>query len=268
LAVCSWSLRPADADDLVAKLHAAGLRQVQLALSAHRGDHGANDAMFDALQNAGIAVVSGMFGATGEDYSSLESIRKTGGFVPDATWEENWQRVQTAAAAAQAGGLTMVSTHAGFVPHDSSDPTHPKLVARLSQIADCFADHDLALLLETGQETAEDMANFVAAIGRPNVRVNFDPANMILYGMGDPIAALRTLMPIVGQVHIKDALPTDKPGTWGTETPVGQGAVDWPRFLEVLAEADYTGGLVIEREGGGDRVEDVKAAADHLRSLM
>jgi L-ribulose-5-phosphate 3-epimerase len=97
--------------------------------------------------------------------------------------------------------------------------------------------------------------------------VNFDPANMILYGMGDPVDAVRTLAPRIAQVHVKDALPTRVPGTWGSEVRVGSGAVDWTAFVAALATIPATVRLAVEREAGSDRVGDIRAALDLLRAL-
>ncbi len=129
----------------------------------------------------------------------------------------------------------------------------------------------LTLLFETGQETADTLEQFIKALvkqGAANVGVNFDPANMILYDMGDPIVSLRKLMPRVRQVHIKDAVRTTTPGTWGKEVPIGEGQVDWKAFMQVLAEADYRGNLVVEREAGQERAADVRKAIERLSKLM
>src|SRR5690606_21905574 len=122
--------------------------------------------------------------------------------------------------------------------------------------------------METGQETAAALDRFLAALDRPNVKVNFDPANMILYDKGDPIAALRTLLPHIAQVHVKDAARTTTPGTWGREVPVGDGEVDWPAFVSTLEDGGFDGHYVIEREAGDDRVADVTTAATRITSLL
>jgi sugar phosphate isomerase/epimerase len=83
---------------------------------------------------------------------------------------------------------------------------------------------------------------------------------MILYNKGDPVEALRTLGPWIRQVHIKDAVKTRTPGTWGEEVPVGEGEVDWPAFFATLRKIGFSGNLVIEREAGARRVADVRAA--------
>jgi sugar phosphate isomerase/epimerase len=158
-----------------------------------------------------------------------------------------------------------VTFHAGFLPEDDGDPERAVLLDRLRAVADLFADRGLRLGLETGQETAETLAAVLDELERPNVGVNFDPANMILYGKGDPVEALRRLAPRVVQVHVKDAVPTNAPGTWGRETPVGAGAVDWPAFMAVALAIDPPVDFVIEREAGADRTDDVRAASELIR---
>src|SRR5207244_8197769 len=135
----------------------------------------------------GIEIISGMVTTIGEDYSTMESIRRTGGIVPDQTWKENWANLRTNAALARSLGIRLVTFHAGFLPHDQSDPEFKKLLDRLRQVADLFGEFGLELGLETGQETAEALSEFLETLDRPNVGVNFDPANMILYDKGDPI---------------------------------------------------------------------------------
>jgi sugar phosphate isomerase/epimerase len=97
--------------------------------------------------------------------------------------------------------------------------------------------------------------------------VNFDPANMLLYDKGNPIEALRTLGPWIRQVHIKDAVRTTTPGTWGDEVVAGQGEVDWPAFFKTLQETGFAGDLCIEREAGMNRVEDIRAARELVEKI-
>ena len=127
------------------------------------------------------------------------------------------------------------------------------------------------LVFETGQETAGDLWAFLDHLedrGVTNLGVNFDPANMILYDKGDPIEALRRLLPRVRSIHIKDAVRTDTPGEWGAEAVVGEGQVDWPAFLRVLAEGGYAGDLLVEREWGDDRVGAARTAIDVITRVM
>ncbi|MGO8700145.1 MAG: sugar phosphate isomerase/epimerase family protein [Limisphaerales bacterium] len=264
LAVCSWSLQPNDPQDLVAKIKATTISAAQLALDPLRESPevwGQTQKLFRANR---IAIVSGMFGCVGEDYSTMEQIRRTGGLAPDATWEQNRKNIAAAADIAAALGLRLVTFHAGFLPHDESDPGFKKMLDRVATVADLFEKKRIVLGLETGQETASALATFLQKLQRPNVGVNIDPANMVLYDNGNPVAALRTLGPWLRQVHIKDAVRTKTPGTWGDEVPAGTGDVRWKDFFATLEEVGYRGPLVIEREAGAQRVADVRTA----RSLL
>jgi len=265
LAVCSWSLRPRDTVDLIEMLRSLGLSRVQLALNAHRGS-GGGEAVGRELAAAGVEIVSGMFGTVGEDYTTLESIRRTGGVVPDETWEENLVLAAEVAEAARALGLSLVSLHAGFLPEDPGDPDYAKLLGRLRELGELFGAANIDLALETGQEEAPVLARFLEDLDAPNIGVNFDPANMLLYNKGNPVEALRVLLPRLKQVHIKDAVVTDAPGTWGTEVVVGTGQVDWPAFLGVLSNGGFGGALCIEREAGDERLADILAAKQYIES--
>ena len=260
LAVCSWSLQPSSPQQLVENLRSIGLSRVQLALDPLRENPAVWSDTANLFRQHGISIVSGMFGTVGEDYTSLESIRRTGGLVPDDTWDENWENVQATAALAHELGLKLITFHAGFLPHDESDPEFEKLQHRIRLVADVFAAKGIDLAFETGQEEAGTLKIFLEKLGRVNVGVNFDPANMILYDKGDPIAALRTLASWVKQCHIKDAYRTKAPGSWGEEVPAGTGQVDWKQFFAVLKEIQFDGPCCIEREAGTQRVADIVTA--------
>jgi L-ribulose-5-phosphate 3-epimerase len=268
LAVCSWSLEPASADDLLKKLAATGLRRVQIALDPIRENK--NGAWTDVAAKAaaqGVTFVSGMMGTIGEDYTTLESIRRTGGVVPDATWPENWKNMQGNVDLADHLGLKLVTFHAGFLPHEETDPSFAKLQGRVRRIADLFQARGIGLGLETGQETAETLALFLRKLDHRGVGVNLDPANLLLYDKGDPAAAVRTLGPWLRQCHLKDAVRTKVPGTWGQEVVLGTGQVDWKAFFEALEGAGFTGNLCIEREAGSQREADIRAACEYVERL-
>ena len=127
------------------------------------------------------------------------------------------------------------------------------------------------LHLETGQETAEGLLQFISDVDRDNLFVNFDPANMILYGTGEPIEALEKIGPFVKSVHCKDATWSENPGIdWGEEKPLGEGQVDMHRYLSALKSIGYRGPLTIEREIPQEPIRqksEIKHAADMLTQL-
>jgi sugar phosphate isomerase/epimerase len=269
LAVCSWSLQPTSAQDLLSKLAATGLSRVQIALDPIRTNAGGAWSNFSAqCAKRGVTLVSGMLATVGEDYTTLESIRKTGGVVPDATWPETWRSIQANAGVALKLNIRLVTFHAGFLPHEPSDPMFVKLVGRIRQVADLYAVQGVSVALETGQESAATMAAFLKQVGRKNVGVNLDPANMILYDQGDPVEAVKALGPWIRQCHVKDAVRTKKPGTWGEEVPVGTGQVDWKAFFAALDAVRFTGPLAIEREAGRQRVADIRTAKQFVERIV
>ncbi len=267
LAFCSWSVQPTSVEELIARANTIGIKRVQLAMDPLRAEGGPGGNWADAprkLADAGIGFCGAMFGAVGEDYTTIESIHRTGGIVPDDTWPATWDNFQKMMPIVRDLGIGYVAFHAGFIP-EAGDPVFDKVAGRLQQVADLAAQHNITLGLETGQEAAATLKAFLETAGRPNLGINFDPANMILYGSGDPIAALKLLIPHVKQVHIKDANASANPGKdWGEEVVAGTGQVDWNAFFAVLNEANYAGDLAIEREAGNQRVEDIRTAKEFL----
>ena len=265
VAVCSWSLQAESPTQLVERVRATGASAVQLALTPLVEKPEVWGDCVAILAAAKIEVASGMLETVGEDYSTLDTIRVTGGVVPDATWEATRTRAIEVARVAGKHGIRLVTFHAGFIPHEAG-PERDRLFARLRDIAQAFRAHGARIAFETGQESADTLAHALDALGDESIGVNFDPANMILYGMGDPVAAVRALAPRIAQVHIKDALPAKVAGTWGSEVRAGTGAVDWKAFLAALASVPATVRLAVEREAGEDRVGDIRAALAMLKS--
>ncbi len=266
IAVCSWSLQPRSIEDLLDRVRLLQLSHVQLALAPLiTMDDDARKRAIATLRDSMLQFTGGMISFDGEDYSSIDSIRRTGGFVPDDLWPARRQRVAAAARVARELKLPSVTTHIGFVP-SSSRAEHRLMADRVREAAEMLAASDVRLLLETGQEPAHELREFLEELHSPTVGINFDPANMILYGAGDPITAVGALGQRIGHVHIKDAVASREPGQqWGDEVPFGTGQVDPRRFLNALKATGYDGPLAIEREAGTQRLADVRTAVAALR---
>ncbi|MEM7306676.1 MAG: sugar phosphate isomerase/epimerase family protein [Planctomycetota bacterium] len=269
IGVCSWSLRPRSPHELMARVRETGVSFVQLHLDPLRLEPGwVEERTTAALAAGGARIVSGMMSMRGEDYSTLETIRRTGGVRPDEHWEDNLSAAHANAALARRLGLDLVSFHAGFLPHESSDPEREVMLDRLRAIADAFAAADVRVALETGQESADTLLGVLEELGHESVGVNFDPANMLLYDMGDPVDSLRKLVPWVRQIHVKDAVRAKAPGEWGEEVLAGTGEVNWESFFGVLRESKLDVDLMIEREAGDDRSGDVSTAREMVEGML
>ncbi len=262
IAVCSWSLQPKNPSELISRANSCGISSIQLALNPLVADDAWSDTEAE-LAEAGISILSGMLEATGEDYTSLDTIAETGGVRPDGTWPQTWSNAQAVAQKAQSMNIDLVTFHAGFFPEDSGDE-RTKMMERITQILSYFDACGVKLAFETGQENARNLISVLEELNHPTLGVNFDPANMILYGQGDPIEAVQLLSPWIRQVHIKDAKQAEVAGLWGTEVPAGTGDFCWKTFLNHVPDGIN---LVIEREGGDQRIEDVKQGLDMLREL-
>jgi sugar phosphate isomerase/epimerase len=207
------------------------------------------DEFSQRLDRLGLSVTVVFAGFEGESYADIPTVKKTIGLVPAETRKERLVELKSIIDFTEMLGVDVTGLHIGFVPHDQSDPEFDVLVQATREICDYAAAKEIRIHLETGQEPADVLLTFLKTVDRDNLFVNFDPANMILYGCGEPIPALKMIGPYVRSVHCKDANWSDQPGeTWGQEMPLGQGAVDMSKYLQTLDEIGYTGPLTIERE--------------------
>ena len=143
--------------------------------------------------------------------------------------------------------MDVVALHLGFVPHDAALPLYREVLDVTRELCDHCRGQGQALHLETGQEPADSLLAFISDVERDNLFINFDPANMILYGSGEPIEALEQVGKFVRSVHCKDANWAAHPGQeWGTEVALGDGAVGMERYLRTLDKLGYHGPLTIE----------------------
>lgn len=222
-----------------------------------------------AAADAGIEITSIIAHFAGEDYADIPTVERTVGLVPEATREERLAHLRELAHFGRELGVAQIQTHIGFVPEDASDPRYPDIVQMTQNFCDELAADGQLFALETGQETAATLARFLTDVNRSNLRLNFDPANMILYGHDAPLTAMELLFPYIESIHAKDGTwPTQK-DQLGSETPLGEGDVDWPTFGALLLERGYRGTLTIEREIGGEaKWRDVAKAKAWLEELV
>jgi L-ribulose-5-phosphate 3-epimerase len=256
---------PIEALDTVRKL---GIRVVQLGPMESKWYWKPGQAKLRAaLKRNGLTATAACAAFDGEDYSDIQAVRETVGYLPASTMKERLARTRKVADLAAAVGARFVTTHIGFMPPDPDSDDYQRLLGAVREIADYCAERGLVFALETGQETAEELDAFIRATGRDNVKVNFDPANMIMYGTGEPLPALDVIGKHVVHVHAKDGVWPEAEGQLGHEEPLGKGAVDLPAFVAKLKQIGYTGPLVIEREAGEDRIGDIRRAKRLLQKL-
>jgi sugar phosphate isomerase/epimerase len=270
LGVCSWSLQVGSIAELRRLLDVLGIDVAQVACGdPHHASWEEGDAMPEVARASGITFTGAMLGFPGEDYTTPRTIQATGGFGNPADRPERLERLRWALDRTIALGLSDLMLHAGFLP-DLDDPGRSALLDTLARAGQLAREKGITLAFETGQETADLLRRTLDDLKMPNLKVNFDPANMLLYDMGDPIRAVEILGPDIRSVHVKDARRPTTPGHWGEEVPLGQGEVDIRRFVEALKRVGYTGPLVVEREVGDQaaRLRDVRHGLDFLRECL
>jgi len=224
-------------------------------------------------EELGIEVTVVFGGFEGESYADIPTTACTVGLVPADTRLERVAEMKEISDFSKWLGCKTVALHIGFVPEDRNGDDYKQLIEITQGLLDYVKANGQTLNLETGQESTENLLKFIEDIGRDNLFINFDPANMILYGTGDPIEALKKVGHLVKSVHCKDAkwaAPEERGVSWGQEVALGDGDVDMETFLRTLNELGYTGPLTIEREIAHDRdqqKEDIGQAVELLSSL-
>jgi len=270
--VCSWSFN-LPLDQVAQEMRKMDVDRVNLAMQPFlTGDrHGGAESAeaqaraLERVRSGEWKVTSTMISFPHEDYSSPSAIYRTGGVVPDVYWPSVRAAVERAAELTGELHVPYMLMHAGHLDWKQGDVAE-KFVTRLSHLRDICADKGVALLLETGQESADDLVRLMQRI--EGIGINFDPANMIDGNVGDPIEALETLFPWIRHMHVKDAIRPVEKDTWGREVPWGEGEVRSACFVNKLVELGYDGDFAIEREAGEDRVGDIRRAVVSLREML
>lgn len=227
-----------------------GIPTIQLHAPAQESRTPENaEAFKKKLDEIGVTLTAVFGGFEGESYADIPTVEQTVGLVPPETRAARTQEMKEIADFAKLLGCEVVALHLGFVPHDTSCDLYQEILAVTRDICDHCKANGQALHLETGQETADGLLEFLQDVERDNLFVNFDPANMILYGTGEPIEALRKIGSYVRSIHCKDATWAENPGKeWGTEVALGEGEVGMENYVSTLNDLGYTGPLTIERE--------------------
>jgi sugar phosphate isomerase/epimerase len=270
IGVCSWSLQVKSVPELRRLLDRLGIIVVQIACGdPHHADWEEGERLPEAARAAGFQMTGAMLGFPGEDYTSPQTIQKTGGFGDPATRAERLKRFEWGLERTRALGLTDLMLHAGFIPVRGDRDRKPFLDT-LAKVGDLAKNRGVTVAFETGQETADLLRLTLDELNCPNLKVNFDPANMLLYDKGNPLRAVETLGKDIRSVHVKDANRPTTPGNWGEEVPLGQGQVNIRAFVQTLQKVGYRGPLCIEREVGNQeqRVADLAHGIRYLQQCL
>jgi L-ribulose-5-phosphate 3-epimerase len=256
-----------DPDAAIARVKRLNFSNCQVYLD--QTDGAAADNLRKALDKYQIEATSLIVTGPGPEVYDFVNGPKTIGLVPRDSRAARVARMKLGSDFAKRAGVPGIQGHVGFIPEDPNDPMFAEVVQALKEVATHCKQNGLTFRCETGQETPITLLRAIKATGLDNVGVNFDAANLILYGKGNPVDALDVLGPLVMGVHAKDGrYPTD-PQKLGEEVPIGEGKVNFPRFIERLKEVKYRGPITIEREISGPKQdEDIRASKAYLEKLI
>lgn len=167
----------------------------------------------------------------------------------------------------------IVTTHIGTIPEDETADTYKIMLEACFELSEYANSLDAHFAIETGPEPAGRLKKFLDKLPSNGVAVNYDPANLVMVTKDDPVQGVYTLKDYIVHTHAKDGKPltiseiTDYNEAW-IELPLGEGNVDFPRYLKALEDIGYNGFLTIEREVGMKPIEDIAHAVKFLEKLI
>ena len=192
-----------------------------------------------ALDKHGIEATSLVVGGPGKEVWDFYQGPLTIGLVPQATRAARIAHIKKASDFAKQCGIPAVQTHCGFIPENPNDAVYRETVSAMHDVAEYCKRNSQNFRYETGQETPITLVRAIRDVGTDNQGVNFDLANLILYGKANPVDAIEVLGPYVQGIHAKDGLWPTNPKELGEEVAIGAGKVDFPRIVSRLKELNY-----------------------------
>jgi L-ribulose-5-phosphate 3-epimerase len=256
-----------NADAAIGKVHELGVPTCQVAASTYGPEAAAK--LQAAVQRYGIEVTSLVVTGPGPEKYDFYQGPLTIGLVPAQYRAARIEHFKRASDFAKTVGIPGLQGHCGFIPENPNDPLYQDVVKAIREVAGYCRENGQKFRYETGQETPITMLRAIEDVGLDNQGVNFDCANLIMYGKANPVDALEVIGRHVQSVHAKDGRYPTNPHELGEEVPIGQGHVDFPRVLAGLKNAGYRGAITIEREiSGPKQMEDLKKEKAYLEDVI
>lgn len=222
-----------------------------------------------AAEEFGVTITAFWCGYTGPVIWNFYEGQETLGLVPVAYRHQRMNEILAGASFAQKLGVKDVVTHVGYLPENPYNENFAGVVVCIRHIADQLKEAGQNFLFETGQETPVTLLRTIEEIGRDNVFINLDTANLILYGKGNPVDALDVFGKYVKGVHCKDGRFPTNGKDLGEEVPIGEGKADLCTVIKKLHALSYPGTLTIEREiEGAQQDVDILNAYKLLTSYI
>ena len=262
-------------DERFAELRSMGMESCQLVCWDRDilHDDRVAEAVNEAVEKHGVHITAFWCGWEGRRVWDFYEGQLTLGLVPADYRVERLKMLMEGSDFAKKIHVTDFATHVGYMPENPYDPKYEEVLVACKAIVEKCKENGQNFLFETGQETPVTLKRAIQDIekvlGKGNVGMNLDPANLLMYGKANPVDALDVFGEYVMGIHAKDGMyPTDG-HSLGAEMPLGKGKVNYPVFIEKLKEVGYEGDLTIEREiSGEEQKKDIIMAKEILDKLI
>lgn len=253
------------------RLRAMGLSHCQFATLPDEYLYGATGRrntrnLLNAIEEYDICVTSLFISFPNQDWSNWKNSI---GLVPLATRAQRMARACRSAYWANELGIVQIASHVGAIPEDPTDPIYPDFVEAMRGFCQLLEANGQIMAYETGQESVKTLARTMNDINVGNQRINFDPANLLMYNQEDPMELVTAMGQMIVHIHCKDGCRPQKPDTLGNETRLGDGDTNFAKLFKALYRQGYRGPLTIEREisPGTEQQVDILHAVKLLESL-
>lgn len=251
------------------KVREAGLSTCQLSCEAEKMvDKIDPGKVRHAAEKTGVRITSFFLTFAGQKYD-LKEGPSTMGFVPEKYREKRLQLAKKFSDLVKEIGVESITSHVGFIPDDREHPLYKGFLGVMKEYIAYCGKNGQTFCFETGQELASTLRRTILDLGMENVGVNLDPANLVMYGMSNPLDAVEILGEWVKGLHAKDGLWPNRGEVLGEETPLGEGQVNFALLIPRLKERGFKGPITIEREITGPKQrEDILRAIRILEPLL
>lgn len=222
----------------------------------------------EIADEVGIEISAVFMTFQGQKYNLIEGP-PTMGLVPPDLRPGRLKQAKAFSDVVKRLGVRDVVSHIGFIPEEETDPIYPGFVDTMKELVDHCAENGQRFLFETGQETPRTLMRTIRDVGRDNLGINFDPGNLVLYGMGKPIEAVDIFKDRVWAFHAKDGIEPAPGESLGQERALGDGHVEIRKVIPALVKQGFQGPITIEREiTGPEQKRDILKAKALLEELL
>jgi L-ribulose-5-phosphate 3-epimerase len=190
------------------------------------------------------------------------------GLIPREGREARVKRLKQGIDFCKAAGIPAVHAHFGFIPENSKEVLYTEFIATMKDIGKYALDQKIDIYFETGQETPITLLRAIEDIGTGNLYVNYDTANLVMYGKANPLDGLKVIGKYIRSFHAKDGMYPTLPTQLGKEVPVPTGEVNFPAIISYMKKINFEGNFTIECELSGSKKEYILKTKDYLEKLI